>query len=131
MNRVGCAVASCRSWARGLPLGLDHTRPARHATVVPQLTNTVDEFSRWAATIVQERYMIDYDLDTAQSIVLVRPQSALERDDFVKLANAVDPQIEATGELAGVIIDARHSQDGRAWGQWSPTSALFEIITSR
>ena len=50
--------------------------------------------------------MIDYDVDTAHSIVLVRPQSRLEKDDFVELAKAVDPQIEATGDLAGVIIDA-------------------------
>ncbi len=50
--------------------------------------------------------MIDYDLDTAHSIVVVRPQSRLDKDDFVKLAAAVDPQIEANGDLAGVIIDA-------------------------
>jgi SpoIIAA-like len=50
--------------------------------------------------------MIDYDLDTAHSILLMRPQSPLNKDDFVKLAKAVDPQIEATGHLAGVIIDA-------------------------
>ena len=50
--------------------------------------------------------MIDYDLDTAHSVVLVRLKSPLEKDDFAKLAQAVDPQIEAAGELAGVIIDA-------------------------
>jgi hypothetical protein len=51
--------------------------------------------------------MIDYDLDTAHSIVVVRPQAPLGKDDFVKLAKAVDPQIESSGDLAGVIIDAR------------------------
>jgi SpoIIAA-like len=50
--------------------------------------------------------MIDYDLDTAHSIVLVRPQSRLDKDDFVKLAKVVDRQIETSGDLAGVIIDA-------------------------
>lgn len=49
--------------------------------------------------------MIDYDLDTAHSILLVRPQSRLEKEDFVTLAKAVDPQIQATGDLAGLIID--------------------------
>jgi hypothetical protein len=34
------------------------------------------------------------------------PKSAIEQDDFVKLANAVDPHIEATGGLAGLIIEA-------------------------
>jgi hypothetical protein len=50
--------------------------------------------------------MIEYDLDTAHSILHVRPQSALEQDDFVKLASAVDPHIEAAGGLAGLIIEA-------------------------
>jgi hypothetical protein len=50
--------------------------------------------------------MIEYDLDTAHSILVVRPESALEKDDFVQLAKAVDPQIEATGGLAGLVINA-------------------------
>ena len=50
--------------------------------------------------------MIEYDLDNEHSILLVRPQSALDKDDFVQLAKAVDPQIEAHGDLAGLIISA-------------------------
>jgi hypothetical protein len=50
--------------------------------------------------------MIEYDLDTAHSILLVHPKAALDKSDFAELTKAVDPQIEATGELAGVIIDA-------------------------
>jgi hypothetical protein len=50
--------------------------------------------------------MIEYDLDTSHSILLVRPKSALDTTDFVELAKAVDPHIEATGDLAGLIINA-------------------------
>jgi hypothetical protein len=50
--------------------------------------------------------MIDYDVDAAHSMLVVRPRSRLDKDDFVTLARAVDPQIEASGDLAGVIIDA-------------------------
>jgi hypothetical protein len=50
--------------------------------------------------------MIKYELDTAHSILLVRPESALDKNDFVELAEAVDPQIEANGDLAGLIISA-------------------------
>jgi SpoIIAA-like len=56
--------------------------------------------------IVQEQTMIEFDLDTAHSILLVRPQSALDKTDFVELAKAVDPLIETAGDLAGLIIDA-------------------------
>ncbi|ETW22860.1 STAS/SEC14 domain-containing protein [Mycobacterium gastri] len=50
--------------------------------------------------------MIEYDLDTEHSILLVRPKSALDSDDFDQLAKTVDPHIEATGDLAGLILDA-------------------------
>ena len=50
--------------------------------------------------------MIEYDLDTSHSILVVRPKSALDTTDFVELAKAVDPHIEATGDLAGLIINA-------------------------
>ena len=50
--------------------------------------------------------MIVYDLDTEHSILEVRPKSALDKADFVELAKAVDPQIEAHGDLAGHINSA-------------------------
>jgi len=50
--------------------------------------------------------MIEFDLDTAHSILLVRPQAALDTADFVELAKAIDPHIEANGDLAGLIINA-------------------------
>src|SRR5271167_1435610 len=50
--------------------------------------------------------MIEYDLDKEHSILHVQPKSPLEQEDFVKLAAAVDPYIEATGSLAGLIIEA-------------------------
>ena len=50
--------------------------------------------------------MIEYDLDTAHSILRVHPKSALGKDDFAEMTKAADRQIEATGDLAGLIIDA-------------------------
>lgn len=50
--------------------------------------------------------MIEYDLDAQHSILWVQPKSAIGEDDFVKLAGVVDPHIEATGGLGGLIIEA-------------------------
>jgi len=50
--------------------------------------------------------MIESSLDTAQSILYVRPKSALEQADFAKLSEKVDPYIEASGRLRGLIIEA-------------------------
>ncbi len=52
--------------------------------------------------------MIDYQLDKANSILRVRPESSLDKSDFAELAKVVDPEIEAGGALAGLIIDAPH-----------------------
>src|SRR6185295_780515 len=49
--------------------------------------------------------MIDCRLDAADSILYVRPQSALAEEDFAKLAQIVDPHIEAAGGLKGLIIE--------------------------
>ncbi len=49
--------------------------------------------------------MIEHRLDTTRSILHVRPKSALAREDFAELARAVDPHIEATGGLAGLIVE--------------------------
>ena len=50
--------------------------------------------------------MIEYTLDTAHSILYLRPKSALEEGDFVQLAKTVDPYIGEIGQLAGLIIEA-------------------------
>ena len=52
--------------------------------------------------------MIDYELDKATRILRVRPESSLDKNDFAELAKAVDPEIETSGDLAGLIIDAPH-----------------------
>lgn len=50
--------------------------------------------------------MIEFNLDTEQSILYVRPKSALEQADFVNLTEKVDAYIEASGGLRGLIIEA-------------------------
>jgi hypothetical protein len=50
--------------------------------------------------------MLEHNLDTATSVLYVRPKSSIEKGDFIELAKAVDPYIEKTGGLKGVIIEA-------------------------
>lgn len=50
--------------------------------------------------------MIEHSLDKAHSILYLRPKSALEQADFLQLAATVDPYIQETGSLSGVIIEA-------------------------
>ncbi len=49
--------------------------------------------------------MIEHELDASQSILYLRPKSALAAEDFAEVAQLVDPHIEETGGLAGIIIE--------------------------
>jgi len=51
--------------------------------------------------------MLDYRLDAARSILYLRPNAALRKEDFAALAKTVDPHIEATGGLAGIVLDIK------------------------
>ena len=49
--------------------------------------------------------MLDHRLDSEKSILFLRPKSALAAADFVELARSVDPHIEKTGGLAGLLVE--------------------------
>ncbi len=69
--------------------------------------------------------MIDYYLDSAHSILYMRPKSALSEEDFVKIAKAVDPHIEATGCLSGVVIEAPAFP---GWESFGALVAHFRLV---
>lgn len=66
--------------------------------------------------------MIEHTLDTANSILYLRPKSSLQQSDFAQLAKTVDPFIEKNGKLAGLIIDAP------AFPGWDSFGALLAHI---
>jgi hypothetical protein len=49
--------------------------------------------------------MLEHSLDTKNSILHLRPNAALKKEDFEQLAKTVDPYIEKTGGLAGIVIE--------------------------
>jgi hypothetical protein len=50
--------------------------------------------------------MIEYTLNKENSILHVRPTGPLRKADFDSLANTIDPFIEQTGGLQGLLIEA-------------------------
>ena len=69
--------------------------------------------------------MIEHTLDAAQSILYLRPKSALEQGDFAQLAKTVDPHIEKTGGLAGLIIEAPRFP---GWESFGAMAAHFRFV---
>jgi len=49
--------------------------------------------------------MITHRLDTEKSILYIQAKSPLTENDFAQLGRTVDPHIEETGGLAGLIIE--------------------------
>lgn len=50
--------------------------------------------------------MVNFELLRNEGILVIRPQGALEAADFQRIAEQVDPYIEAQGKLHGLLIDA-------------------------
>lgn len=69
--------------------------------------------------------MIEHSLDTVHSILYLRPTSALEKEDFLQLAASVNPYLGATGQLAGLIIDA---PDFPGWDSLGAMAAHFHFV---
>jgi hypothetical protein len=63
--------------------------------------------------------MVNFELRKDDGILIIHPNGSLEAADFQKVAAAVDPYIEANGELRGVILEAE------SFPGWKDFGALF------
>lgn len=50
--------------------------------------------------------MLHYELQRDIGLLVLRPEGKLDADDFRRVAELVDPWIEARGRLRGIMIDA-------------------------
>jgi hypothetical protein len=69
--------------------------------------------------------MLEHSLDSARSILHVRPTSALQQEDFAQLARTVDPHIERTGDLAGLIVETAAFP---GWDSLGAMAAHFRFV---
>jgi hypothetical protein len=69
--------------------------------------------------------MLEYSLDTAHSILHLRPHAALEEADFARITAAVDPHIEKTGGLAGLVIEIKGFP---GWDSLGAMAAHFRFV---
>ena len=74
--------------------------------------------------------MIEYSLDTTHSVLYLQLKSALEQEDFVKVAKIVDPTLKRPASLPASSWSFPRFQDGKISEQWPPTSASYGTITS-
>jgi hypothetical protein len=48
--------------------------------------------------------MLSVQVDEAKGIAILEPQGALSKDDFARAAKAIDPHIEKSGKLNGIVV---------------------------
>jgi hypothetical protein len=60
--------------------------------------------------------VIDYRLDPGASILFARLKGPLAAEDFERLAGVVDPHIEATGRLAGIVLETESFPGWESFG---------------
>jgi len=62
--------------------------------------------------------MLSVVVDASSGIAILEPQGALSKDDFVRAAKAIDPQIRNAGQLNGIVVRIR------AFPGWESFGAL-------
>jgi hypothetical protein len=63
--------------------------------------------------------MLNHELLRTEGILILRPDGSLEASDFERVAQEIDPYIEANGKLRGVMIDAA------SFPGWKDFAGLF------
>ena len=66
--------------------------------------------------------MLHFDLLRDRGILVLKPEGALRREDFTALAATVDPFLEESGLLRGVLVDAP------SFPGWADFAALVSHI---
>jgi len=69
--------------------------------------------------------VIEYEILPDNGVVIVTPVSPLEKADFVKLAQAVDPLIESQGRLNGLMI---YVEDFPGWEDFGALVSHMKFV---
>ncbi len=60
--------------------------------------------------------MLNVELDKATGIATLRPEGALSENDFESAASIIDPYIEKSGKLKGIIISTKTFPGWKSFG---------------
>jgi hypothetical protein len=63
--------------------------------------------------------MLSVQIDADKGIAVLEPQGALSKNDFVRAAKAIDPQIARAGRLNGIVVRIREFPGWDSFGALS------------
>ena len=73
----------------------------------------------------QENPMLQHQLIDDESILIITPEGPLAREDFTALAAEIDPAIERSGRLQGLMIEA---QTFPGWEDFSAMTTHLRFV---
>lgn len=69
--------------------------------------------------------MLTVKMDESRGIAVLEPQGALSKEDFDRAAKVIDPVIEKTGRLNGLII---HTKDFPGWDSFGALASHLKFV---
>jgi len=69
--------------------------------------------------------MLEYSFDKEKAVLHVTPKTSLNKEDFNDLSKVVDPFIEKTGGLNGLILQVERFP---GWENWSALVRHFRFV---
>lgn len=69
--------------------------------------------------------MLNVDLNEKSSIAILRPDGALTKDDFLLASTTIDPFIEKSGDLHGIII---YVESFPGWDSFESLSSHLKFV---
>jgi len=115
------AVVTDRDGVRDLVKGFGFMLPGQ---VRVYDSDELDEAGAWIREPAEPGELA-FELDEVRSLLLLEPRDELEVGDFERVAAVVDPFIERTGGLAGIVITAREFP---GWDDFAAFSAHLGFV---
>jgi len=69
--------------------------------------------------------MLSVEIDEEKGVALLEPDGPLSQEDFESAAKLIDPQIEMTGQLNGLVI---HTKTFPGWDSFASLSSHLKFV---
>jgi len=69
--------------------------------------------------------MLSVEIDKINGIAILEPDGPLSKDDFVHAAKVIDPYIEKTGQINGLLI---HTKSFPGWESFAGLSSHLRFV---
>jgi hypothetical protein len=115
------AVVTDVDWIEGMVRAMGFALPGEVATFG---LDALAEAKAWISS-PRPAGKLDFELDEAAGVLVLRPRDELEAGDFERVAAAVDSWLEAGGSLSGVMVVA---DEFPGWDSFAAMTSHFRFV---